>query len=59
MARKKTDYLLFCDSCGIPQHVPNYILQTYIAIGVSGVYCKNCDKRIVVPEYLRKIAGEL
>lgn len=59
MAHKKTEYLMFCDQCGLPQIIPTYILQAYIASGVTGVYCSNCAKRITVPEYLRKIAGEL
>lgn len=59
MAGKRTDYLLFCDQCGMPQLIPIFIMHTYIARGVGRVYCKNCEKRIEVPDYLRKIAEEL
>ncbi|MED1472382.1 hypothetical protein [Bacillus salipaludis] len=59
MLKTSAVYLIFCDNCGIPQHIPQYILQNYIAIGVDGVYCKNCEKRIHIPEFLRKIAAEL
>lgn len=56
---KKTEYLLFCSKCGIPQPIPNYILQAYIMSGVGWVYCRNCEMKIEIPEYIRKIAGEL
>lgn len=58
MTKKETKYLLFCEHCGTPQHIPQYILHTYIRNGV-GTFCKNCEKQVIVPEYLKKIAGEL
>ncbi|WP_177177300.1 hypothetical protein [Bacillus sp. MUM 116] len=57
--KKETDYLLFCSKCGIPQPIPNYILQAYFISGVDGVYCSNCENKIIIPEYLKKIAGDL
>lgn len=58
---KKTDYLMFCenDTCHMPQQIPEYILKTYFATEVPGVYCSHCNHLNPVPEYLRKIAGEL
>ncbi|MEH7375696.1 MULTISPECIES: hypothetical protein [Bacillaceae] len=56
---KKTRYLLFCNKCGIPQLIPKYILQAYFISGVNGVYCSNCENHTIIPEYLKKIAGEL
>jgi hypothetical protein len=56
---KKTEYMLFCSRCNMPQPIPKYILQTYIKVGVSGVYCKNCENKTVLPDYLIKIAQDL
>lgn len=56
---KKTKYLMFCDACGVPSEIPSYILKTYFATEKPGVYCYNCDHLNPVPDYLRKISGEL
>lgn len=57
---KKTDYLMFCNHCGLPQHIPIYIIKAYFTLnGVEGVYFWNCTKQIDIPDFLRKIAKEL
>jgi hypothetical protein len=57
---RKMVYLLFCDDCGIPQHVPDYILEVYFpAKGVNNTYCQNCSNEMTIPEYLKKISPEL
>jgi hypothetical protein len=57
---KQTVYLMFCDHCGHPQHIPHYIIKAYFNIaGVEGVYCEHCQKLIDIPSYLRKIAKDL
>lgn len=57
--KKSTDYLLFCDSCGVPDKIPAYILKTYFVTEVDGVYCKNCECKTIIPDYLKDIAKEL
>jgi hypothetical protein len=57
--KKQTDYVLFCGSCGVPEKIPAYIMKTYFVTEVDGVYCKNCECKTVIPEYLKKIAKEL
>jgi hypothetical protein len=59
MKVKKTAYLFFCDECGAPQEIPDYILKTYFVSEVEGIYCKNCERKIAIPDYLKKISGEL
>jgi hypothetical protein len=58
---KKTNYLLFCSKCFMPQQLPNYIIAMYFTPGVAGVYCKNetCNELIVIPDHLKKLKEEL
>ncbi|MDF2859619.1 MAG: hypothetical protein K0Q87_5470 [Neobacillus sp.] len=38
------DYLFFCNHCGLPQVIPNFIVKTYFLNRfVKGFYCKNCN----------------
>lgn len=57
----KTDYLMFCGSekCSMPQQIPDYILKTYFITEIPGVYCSHCDHLNPIPDYLKKIAGDL
>lgn len=55
-----TTYLLFCDKCGQPQEIPNYILRTYFTLkSVNVVYCEHCENKTDIPEYLKEIAQDL
>ena len=57
--RKKSSYVLFCSNCGIPQPIPNFILQAYFISGVDGVYCINCENKTVIPDYIKKLKNDL
>jgi hypothetical protein len=52
---KKADYVVICD-CGIPKPIPTYIFQNYISKGIDYVYCNNCREKMVLPEYVMKLA---
>lgn len=52
-------YMLFCEKCGNPQPIKEYIIKTYFVTEVPGVYCRTCDHLNPIPDYLRKIADEL
>ncbi|UGB31691.1 MULTISPECIES: hypothetical protein [Bacillaceae] len=37
------DYIFFCQNCGLPQRITNYVIKKYfISYGVKGFYCSNC-----------------
>lgn len=57
----KTDYLMFCENenCNMPQRVSSFILKTYFSTEIPGVYCIHCNHLNPIPDYLRKIAGDL
>lgn len=53
--QKQTEYLLFCNSCGVPKKIPLHIIKTYFVTEVDGVYCDNCEHKTIIPDYLKKI----
>jgi hypothetical protein len=56
---EKNGYLLFCSECGVPQPITKVILQANIDNGDGKIKCCNCDNEILIPDYLKKIAGDL
>lgn len=58
--KKKTNSLAFCEHCGLPLEIPNYIIKSnFMVPGMTGVNCNNCKREINIPNYIRKIAGDL
>lgn len=51
----KQVYLMFCEKCGSPKHIPINILETTILNpAVPGIYCEICDFNNLISDYLRK-----
>jgi hypothetical protein len=57
---KKTEYLAFCEECGVPKVIPINVIRSYWLLkGVNKIYCESCHHANVIPEYLRKMHNEL
>lgn len=56
---KKNGYLLFCSDCGVAQPITKDILQANIDNGYGKIKCSNCDNELLIPDYLKRIAGDL
>lgn len=57
---KKSEYLLFCETCGTPKHIPKYIIANYWTLGqFKAEYCRNCGSSTEIPKHLKTIAKEL
>lgn len=57
---EKTEYLAFCEKCGVPKVVPIHVIRSYWLLPVVDKhYCSHCDHPNPIPDYLRKIGNEL
>jgi hypothetical protein len=57
---KKSEYLFFCQHCGVPQRIPEFALKMYLCDElVKQYYCKNCSQENKIPEYVKKLKSEL
>ncbi|TWI58165.1 hypothetical protein [Halalkalibacter nanhaiisediminis] len=52
------DYLMFCDHCGMPKPIGEYIMREYFWIA-SHVYCNNCNKPNKIPEHLQQLSLQM
>lgn len=42
--KKEDAFLFFCNICGMPQKITNYVIKHYLLIhDVKGYYCQNCS----------------
>lgn len=58
--KDKVGYLFFCQHCGTPQKIHDYILKTYFCSDmVVHYYCDNCEKANPIPDYVKKLKNEL
>lgn len=56
---KKTDYLMFCNRCGLPRKIHEQIIREYFGMPIDGLYCENCGHCNKLPDHLRKIKDDL
>jgi hypothetical protein len=57
---KKTNYVAFCEHCGLPRVFTDYAWRMYYKQAKWKVfYCYTCEKDNKLPEYLLKIIDEL
>lgn len=57
---KKVNFLFFCEKCGNPNRIPKAVMIDYIPNpAVAAMYCRKCFHRNMIPDYMRKISGDL